>query len=180
MLQTHEKEELIRHEIINANYSIQDFYQFLRNSKVSGEQVGNWTLEELRAKVRAFIEASHGPSGKTEEEYNIVNRSRSSTDSQRKDRSSQTFHVINEDDHVVSDIYEIDSENKILLSEFFKTDQISIKVVNVTTETSFWFLKSSLYTIRTEPFGWSVNRYFEDFIELQRSLKKTYPLTLVR
>jgi hypothetical protein len=179
MLQTHEKEELIRHEIINANYSIQDFYEFLRSSKASGEQITNWSLEELRGKVRAFTENCQGINGKSEDEHGVVNRSRSSTDSQMKERSNQMFHVINEDDHIATDIYEIDSDNKILLSEFFKTDQILIKVTTVTTETSFWFLKSSLYTIITEPFGWSVNRYFEDFIELRRSLKKTYPLTLV-
>ena len=179
MLQAHEKEELIRHQIIDANYSIQDFYQFLRNSRPSGEQIGNWTLEELKSKIRTFIEGHRGALPKGEEEHCNVNLSRSSTDSQRKECSNPTFHVINEDDHEISDIYEIDSDNKILLSEFFKMDKISIKVVSITTETSFWFLKSKLYTIRTEPFCWSVNRYFEDFIELRQSLKKTYPLTLV-
>ena len=68
-LETEEKQNYLRNEIMNQNYDTEKFSDYISNLKENGVDLNNWTLEELKAVVTSF--KNQEKSGEINDEENI-------------------------------------------------------------------------------------------------------------
>lgn len=64
-----EKQKYLREEIMNKNYDMEEFSEFMNQYKENGLDIANWTLAELKEAVSKFINKRQDQS--IEEEENI-------------------------------------------------------------------------------------------------------------
>lgn len=50
-----QKKELLREQIIDKNYDQDEFIQFCMEKKENGDDMSNWTLEELKQVIKDFV-----------------------------------------------------------------------------------------------------------------------------
>lgn len=65
-----EKQQYLRDEIMNKNFDVDEFSEFMSQYKENGLELTNWTFDELKEAVKKFKNNIHGQN-KEEEEQNI-------------------------------------------------------------------------------------------------------------
>lgn len=182
MLRDTKKENLVIAEILNKNYNPQMFYSYLQSNTIRGSDLGKWTLSELQAEVERYKCTISGDDDPLVRNTTNLDRYKhtSNPDAQEDEEFIDLkLNMRTEDEKDKSQVYELITHNKILVNEFFKTENVEIEIYNSTEQTSYWFMKEVYFMIQVSPMNWKVNRTFNDFILLKDSLKKTYPFTLV-
>ena len=170
-------EELIHRHIINKNLSPKRFYHHLCSAKFQGDDLSNWTTGELIHAIELFTSQENRiQESEAEGEYDNLAVSCDLTD---PDKGSSSFYVVGEEEHQQRDTFELDSENQLEFGAFFRTDNINSYISETKTTTSFIFFKNVVFTVKTEPFNWTVDRLFEDFMCLRAALTRDFPLVVV-
>ena len=177
------KASLVLTEILNKNYNPEMFYRYLESNTLKGSDLGRWNYSELAAEIERYKSLMSG-------EDDPVFRNTTNLDVYKSWSNSDAVigtpkgHVEDNakgDSPAESDepVYELATSNKLLVSEFFKTEDVEVEIYNSTEQSYFWFMKEIFFTIRVTPMGWKVNRTFNDFVLLRDSLRRSYPFILV-
>ena len=158
------------------------FNKFLRNNSTIGCELSEWRYEELVKAVECYkrmVDGEDNPQIKNTinlDKYKTWQEEYSPIDS----LDNNSFISVNEKQKPDFQEYELESRNKVKISEFFKTENINIEVYDSTKKKFFLFMKETYYMLRITPMNWQVNRTFSDFVLLRKSLKKSFPFILVK
>ena len=156
------KQNLLQKEIIDKNYDKTAFINFCMSKKDNGDDLNNWTLEELEAIVQEFISTQK----KVEEEHK--------GEDDIKTENIAKIEQFNAEEHKNF------KEKKINCRKLEKTqlndNEVKVTVANPTTVEGGMFGKSYVkYEVTTQPFGWTVERRYSDFDLLRKIIQKYYP-----
>ena len=190
-----QKQELLKNEIVSKNYDPNKFLQFCLYQKENGDDMNNWTFDELKKCVEKFIETQ-----KLETEKNIENTKNKESKDISKNKNQKNNEDINkdeikeykekEDDIIKKENDDKKSENeeyffenkmhelpcKILEKSILNNKDIKVTLKNPkTNEKSLLAGSYVTYEVFTEPICWLVKRRFSDFFLLRQILCKYYP-----
>ena len=178
------KQELLKKEIVSKNYDPNKFLQFCLYQKENGDDMNNWTYDELKECVERFIEGEE--SQKLEQNNLEKNKEKNAiTISNEKDEpispSIETNKVKNktqnEENFLKNKIHEISC--KTLKKSLLNNKDIKITIKNPKTNEKLLSSSYVTYEVFTEPICWSVRRRYSDFQLLRNLLCKYYPKKLI-
>ena len=157
------KQELLQKEIISKNYDKTIFINFCLSKKKNGDDLNEYTYDELVAVVKEFI-ASQKKEAEPEKKE----------EQQTKPEHEEKVEKFNaEDDKNFK-------EKKITCKKLEKTQlndkEIKVVISNPKTVDGGMFGKSYIkYVVATQPLDWRVERRYSDFDTLRKLIQKYYP-----
>ena len=158
------KQNLLQTEIIDKNYDKAAFINFCMSKKDNGDDLNNWTHEELSEAVQEFI------SQQKPLQIDIATKEQEEI----KQENIEEIEKFNAEEHKNF------KEKKLNCKKLEKTqlndNEIKVIVDKPTAVEGGMFTKSYIkYEITTEPFGWKVERRYSDFDALRKLIQKYYP-----
>ena len=196
------KQELLKSEIVAKNYDGNKFLQFCLDKKENGDDMNNWTYDELKKCVDEFIESQKPKPEKKEEKIlekskkednkeekkvkekeeekdiknNIYDEEKEKLDNTENNNNSDN-NANEKEDFYISKIHEIPC--KILEKSILNNKEIKVTIKNPQTKEKRLSTTYVTYEVFTEPICWSVRRRYSDFILLRQILCKYYPKSLI-
>ena len=157
------KQDLLQKEIIDKNFDKTAFINFCMGKKDNGDDLNNWSYEELSTVVQEFVssqQSNQGEEKKEDDEIQTVNIDK--------------IEKFNAEEHKTF------KEKKIKCRKLEPTElsgqEIKVTVGNPQAIEGGMFGKSYIkYEVVTEPFKWSVERRYSDFDALRKLIQKYYP-----
>ena len=168
------KQTLLQTEIIEKNFDKTAFINFCLSKKENGDDLNNWTLDELTQIVNEFMN-SQTPT-KTELKIEEIK--------QEGQKEGEGQEIKKEDIEKMEKFNAEDSKNfkeKIIDCRKLEKTQLNdnklvITVRNPKEMDGGVFGKNYvLYEVQTDPFGWVVLRRFSDFDNLRKLIAKHFP-----
>ena len=202
-----QKKQYLTEEIINKGYNPNDFINLCQSKKENGDDLENWTFEELRQCVEEFqnqhqknnennhkkVETSMKDflftnSSNKNNNYNNPNYLQSSQINQRINENIQNVNIgsnsvnyneYNNNSNYNPKIYKKEINCKILDKTELNSKKINVKIKNPKQITSLISPSYTVYEVYTKEFGWLVNRRYSDFDWLRNTLRKIFPRYVV-
>ena len=184
------KQELLKSEIVAKNYDGNKFLQFCLNKKENGDDMNNWTYDELKQCVDDFIESQNQKDKSQEEqkEGNIKENEEEKNENniiteEKVDIEKNEYILIKheeskiEDDFCAKKIHEF--QTKLLEKSLLSNKEIKVTIKNPKTNEKRLSQTYVSYEVLTEPSCWSVRRRYSDFTLLRQILCKYYPRLLI-
>jgi len=157
------KQNLLQKEIIEKNFDKTAFINFCMSKKDNGDDLNNWTYEELSSVVHEFVSSQQPPNEEEKKE-----------DDEIKTENIEKIEKFNAEEH--KNFKEKTINCKKLEPTELSGQEIKIVVANPVTVEGGMFGKSYIkYEVTTEPFRWTVERRYSDFDALRKLLQKYYP-----
>jgi len=184
------KQDLLNNEIITKNYDKNAFINFCLSKKENGDDLNNWTLEELKEIVSEFVSTQNEVQVEAQpEEQNQNYQNYQEPNPQQEiphpeDQQQQEQEIKKEDIEKMEKFNAEDSksfkERVFTCKKLEKTDlsdkKIIITVKNPKEKDGGVFGKNYvLYEVHTDPFNWTVYRRFSDFDNLRKLIAKHFP-----
>ena len=178
------KQNIIKSTIIDKNYDKNAFFNFCMNKKKEGgDDLANWTIEELNSVINEF----------TEEQNKILSNNQIREEQYRRQREmAQNIHLNMGDMHQnyqeqqqkPQNLSSIEFNCNILPKSFLNGKQIKVVIKNPKpVEMGFFSSNYIVYEIETnilpDKITWLVNRRYSDFINLRTALQNQFPNILV-
>ena len=162
------KQALLQNEIIEKNYDKTAFINFCLSKKENGDDLSNWTLEELNQVVKDFIKSQNPESSQKDEKQS------NQGEEEIKTENIEKMEKFNAEEHKNF------KEKKINCKKLEKTqlndNDIKVTVQNPREIDGGVFGKSYVvYEVKTAPFDWLVERRYSDFDWLRKMLQKYFP-----
>ena len=163
------KQTLLQTEIIEKNYDKTAFINFCLSKKENGDDLNNWTTEELTEIVREFV--------------NSQNQTTAPSDTAKGDAKGNQ-EIKKEDIEKIEKFNAEDSKNfkeriidcRKLEKTQLNDNKLVITVRNPKEMDGGVFGKNYVvYEVQTDPFGWVVLRRFSDFDTLRKLISKHFP-----
>ena len=164
------KQSLLQSEIIEKNYDKTAFINFCLSKKENGDDLNNWTLDELTEIVREFV--------------NSQNQQVPPSDLPQNDTQKGEQEIKKEDIEKMEKFNAEDSKNfkerviecRKLEKTQLNDNKLVITVRNPKEMDGGVFGKNYVvYEVQTDPFGWVVLRRFSDFDTLRKLIGKHFP-----
>ena len=188
------KQELLKKEIVSKNYDPNKFLQFCLYQKENGDDMNNWTYDELKGCVERFIEEEESEKLKMEQseknnleenkEKDIIiisnenlNETKDEPLAQNKTTNKVNDAIENEENFLKNKIHEISC--KTLKKSLLNNKDIKVTIKNPKTNEKKISTSYVTYEVFTEPICWSVRRRYSDFLLLRHLLCKYYPKKLI-
>ena len=194
-IENNSKLNLIKREITNKNYAKRDFMNFCLFKKKNGDNIDNWTMDELSSLVHEFQQSN---SPQEEIDNDIYN--------EEKDMENNYFENENEDAIMTNLFIEEETNNRIndaavdlsnsekhtirykkgkaekiikcqTLEKTILNDKKIVINIKDPKEINGGIFSSNfiLYSVETQPMGWVVQRRDSDFDLLRKLLLKYFP-----
>ena len=197
-----QKQELLKSEIVAKNYDGNKFLQYCLDRRENGDDMNNWTYDELKQCVEDFIESQkpkpkeEEPKEKGEKEKELNEKESNNNEKEKNEQKDNIIGLnkdkneINENNNEKKDVSEIKKEENIfdsmikeLSCKVLEKSHLNNKDIKVTIRNPKIFGKGFsthvTYEVFTEPSCWNVRRRYNDFILLKQLLNKYYPRTLI-
>ena len=170
------KQTLLQTEIIEKNYDKTAFINFCLSKKENGDDLNNWTLDELTEIVREFVNSQTQGQGQTELRIEEVKQEgqKEGEGQEIKKEDIEKMEKFNAEDskNFKERVIECRKLEKTQLNE----NKLVITVRNPKEMDGGVFGKNYiLYEVQTDPFGWIVHRRFSDFDNLRKLISKHFP-----
>ena len=200
------KQELLKAEIIAKDYDGQEFLQYCIKLRENGDDMNNWTYEELKLVVQNFIGYCETKKAQIKKKENIDTQNNNNNNIEKEkiedknipkkaDENNKKEQNIKEEnnnkkinkeqnnnknqkDKMESKIRELSC--KILEKSILNDKEIKVTIKNPkTNEKTLLSLPYVTYEVYTEPFCWLVRRRYSDFSLLRSILCKFFPRYLI-
>ena len=174
------KQALLQTEIIEKNYDKTAFINFCLSKKENGDDLNNWTLDELKEIVNEFvnsqqevhIEAQPEPQSHTEPSPQEPQQHQDGQDIKKEDIEKMEKFNAEDSKNFKEKILTCKKLEKTELSD----KKLIISVKNPKEKDGGVFGKNYvLYEVQTDPFNWVVYRRFSDFDNLRKLIAKHFP-----
>ena len=175
MLEQREKEDLILEKIINKNYNLRIFMNFLKKEKENGGNLKNWDLKGLKNVIKFYKDIVNGKRD-IFDQSNIFEEKNEKEEDVKKTNSK--FYLIDPQEYENEINYNVKMENPIKNNNFFNNKEINFQIDNIQSY-YFYFFKDSFYSIKIKEVNWKVNRKFDDFFLLRNRLEKIFPFLII-
>eukprot|EP00357_Protocruzia_adherens_P026785 CAMPEP_0115027936 /NCGR_PEP_ID=MMETSP0216-20121206/35919_1 /TAXON_ID=223996 /ORGANISM="Protocruzia adherens, Strain Boccale" /LENGTH=624 /DNA_ID=CAMNT_0002403859 /DNA_START=184 /DNA_END=2058 /DNA_ORIENTATION=+ len=209
------KQMCLRKEIASKRYDTDRFVAFCKAQKEGGEEIDNWTLEELQEMVVDFklkyndlLKQSTGESFKDkgiledtssvdsadfeglsqeksvnelssdfdQSDFMIESFMRSATDAHERRRSTIDMGVKARTQMEMSEMVIRTRCRSIERGPVSNFSNVTVAVVDAKIVPGSFFSPNYVsYSVKTEPFDWTVRRRYSDFQWLRMVLRKTFP-----
>ena len=170
------KKDLLQREIVNRNYNKEQFIDYCLAHKPYGDDLSQWSYEELKEIVNSFVSYHQQEDLREKEEQQMKNQ----LQNQRNQMESQINQINNNinfknyKDNNISKTYSLAC--KTLNKSALNGKKISIIIDNPKgVETSIFKSNYIIYEVFTVPAQWKVSRRYSDFDWLRQTLKKIHP-----
>ena len=169
------KQTLLQTEIIEKNYDKTAFINFCLSKKENGDDLNNWTLDELTEIVHEFV-ASQNPQPET-----TITVQSTDTKAPGKDGEQE---IKKEDIEKMEKFNAEETKNfkeKVINCKKLDKNDLSDKKLVITVSNpkevdgGVFGKNYVLYEVKTEPFNWVVQRRFSDFDNLRKLIAKHFP-----
>ncbi len=170
------KQTLLQNEIIEKNYDKTAFINFCLSKKENGDDLNNWTLDELKEIVSEFVNTQNQAQAQNEpKEEEIKNEGQKEGEGQEiKKEDIEKMEKFNAEDSKNFKERVIDCRK--LEKTQLNDNKLVITVRNPKEMDGGVFGKNYvLYEVQTDPFGWVVLRRFSDFDTLRKLISKHFP-----
>ena len=173
------KKELLQREIVNGYYNKDQFIDYCLALKPYGDDLSQWSYEELKSAVNSFISYHQQEDLKEKEEQQIKNENQT----QRNQMENQ-INQINNNINFYNNNNKINknlSKKYILNCRKIEKSPLNDKKVSVViknpkaVETSIFKSNYISYEVLTINTQWLVSRRYSDFDWLRQTLKKIHP-----
>jgi len=184
------KQNLIKSTIIDKNYDKNAFFNFCMNKKKEGgDDLANWTIEELNSTINEFCE---------EQNKILLNNQMIEEQYKRQREMAQNIHLNMGDFNQNYSYYQNPNQNQqkpqnltsiefncnILPKTILNNKQIKVTIQNPKpVEMGFFSSNYIVYEIETyilpDKVRWLVNRRYSDFINLRTALQNQFPNNLI-
>ena len=170
------KQTLLQTEIIEKNYDKTAFINFCLSKKENGDDLNNWTLDELTEIVKEFVT--------TQNQVQAENEPRAEEPSSQPQKEGEVQEIKKEDIEKMEKFNAEETKNfkeKVINCRKLEKTQLNdnklvITVSNPKEMAGGVFGKNYvLYEVKTDPFGWVVTRRFSDFDTLRKLIGKHFP-----
>ena len=168
------KQTLLQTEIIEKNYDKTAFINFCLSKKENGDDLNNWTLEELTEIVHEFVNSQNQAQTELKIEEVKPASQKEGEGQEIKKEDIEKMEKFNAEDskNFKERIIECRKLEKTQLNE----NKLVITVRNPKEMDGGVFGKNYiLYEVQTDPFGWIVHRRFSDFDNLRKLIAKHFP-----
>ena len=181
------KQQLIKSTIIDKNYDKNAFFNFCMNKKKEGgDDLANWTMEELNSVINEFCE-----------EQNKIIQNNKLLEEQYKRQREMAKNIQLNMGYINQNNYQpqqpqnksqnpsfIEINCNILQKSNLNGKKIKVSIQNPKpVETGFFSSNYIVYEIETniiqDKIKWIVNRRYSDFINLRAALQKQFPNNLI-
>ena len=169
------KQTLLQTEIIEKNYDKTAFINFCLSKKENGDDLNNWTLEELTQIVNEFVSS----------QTQTVSSSEPQNDAPKTEGKEGENQEIKKEDIEKMEKFNAEEtknfkEKVINCRKLEKTKLNDTKLVITVTnpkevDGGVFGKNYVLYEVKTDPFGWTVYRRFSDFDTLRKLIAKHFP-----
>ena len=167
-----EKQILLQTEIIEKNYDKTAFINFCLSKKENGDDLNNWTLNELKEIVSEFVSTQTQAESKHEEPQ--AQETKTGEGQEIKKEDIEKIEKFNAEDS--KNFKERTIECRKLEKTQLNDNKLVITVRNPKEMDGGVFGKNYvLYEVQTDPFGWIVLRRFSDFDTLRKLIAKHFP-----
>ena len=176
------KKELLQREIVNGYYNKDQFIDYCLALKPYGDDLSQWSYEELKSAVNSFISYHQQEDLKEKEEQQIKNENQT----QRNQMENQINQINNN-----INLYNNNNNNNVINKNFSKKyilncrkieksplndKKVSVVIKNPkAVETSIFKSNYISYEVLTINTQWLVSRRYSDFDWLRQTLKKIHP-----
>ena len=185
------KQNLIKSTIIDKNYDKNAFFNFCMNKKKEGgDDLANWTIEELNSTINEFCE---------EQNKILLNIQMIEEQYKRQRELAQNIHLNMGDFNQNYSYYQNQNLNQnqkpqnlssiefncnVLPKTILNNKQIKVTIQNPKpVEMGFFSSNYIVYEIETnilnDKVKWLVNRRYSDFINLRTALQNQFPNNLI-
>lgn len=195
-IENNSKLNLIKREITNKNYARKDFMNYCLLKKNNGDNIDNWTLDELSSLVHEFQQnnipqeeiENDNCNGEKEMEEDFFENENENEDikttnlcfeEEANNKINEALDLTNAEKHKIR--YKKGRTEKIIKCQTLEKTILNDKniVINIKNpkEINGGIFSSNyiLYSVETQPMGWSVQRRYSDFDLLRKLLLKYYP-----
>jgi len=194
-IENNSKLNLIKREIINKNYAKRDFMNFCLFKKNNGDNIDNWTMDELSSVVHEF-QQNNSPQEEIDNDiYNEENEIEDNYFENENEEIKMTNLCLEEEtnnkiNNEVVDLpnlerhiirYKKGKAEKIIKCQTLEKSILNDKKIEINIkdpkEINGGIFSSNyiLYSVETQPMGWVVQRKDTDFDLLRKLLQKYYP-----
>ncbi len=163
------KQNLLQTEIIEKNYDKTAFINFCMSKKENGDDLNNWSFEELTQVVQEFVKFHNQDIDTNSKQNNIQGG-----EEEIKTENLEKMEKFNAEEN--KNFKDIKINCRKLEKTQLNNNEIKITVSNPKEVDGGVFGKNYvLYEVKTEPFGWVVERRYSDFDWLRKLLQKFFP-----
>jgi len=172
------KRNLLQKEIIEGNYNKEQFIDYCLALKPYGDDISQWTYEELKSTVNSFISYHKQEELKEKQEEQIKNQYQ--VQNNQMENQINTFFEENNNINEINNNTNITREYQLNCRKLEKSP-LNDKKVTITiqnpkaVETSIFQSNYIIYEIITDVTQWQVERRYSDFDWLRQTLKKIHP-----
>ena len=174
-------EEIIFKEIIENDYNIENFYSFLEQYRKSPKKdINEMSNSLIKRVITNFIEKEERENYLKSSE--ILSETISDLSEIEMEELKNGISTIFEKKDS-NEIIDIISENQLNFNDFFKVENVKCEITDLKEKnlkkSFFKKKKQKVFSILTKPLDFKVERDFDDFLLLRKSLLKTYPFLLI-
>ena len=165
------KQALLQNEIINKNLDKTSFINYCLSKKENGDDLNNWSLNELESIVKEFVISQDQQNQNTQ----VLSNKIEEENNELKKENLEKIEKFNAEEEKV-----VVKETIIQCRKLEKTE-LNDKTINVTIENpktvdgGIFGSNYVVYEIHTEPTKWCVSRRYSDFDLLRILLSKYFP-----
>ena len=166
------KQTLLQTEIIEKNYDKTAFINFCLSKKENGDDLNNWTVDELTEIVREFVNSQSQAQVQSEARTDEPKGEGQEQEIKKEDIEKMEKFNAEEPKNFKEKTIDCRKLEKTQLNE----NKLVITVRNPKEMDGGVFGKNYvLYEVQTDPFGWVVLRRFSDFDNLRKLIAKHFP-----
>ena len=171
------KKELLKKEIVEKNIDQNIFINFCISKKQNGDDLNNWTLEELKEIIIEFTSKQNTSIQNQNQKINNSNTIINQNKNQSYENIDTSKLKVVEKNKSKSIFIECKKLDKTILND--KKINIIIRNPKVQSSTNFFTSGYILYEVYTEETNWNVQRRYSDFDWLRNTLIKYFPFKLI-
>ena len=176
------KRTLLQKEILERNYNKEQFIDYCLALKPYGDDISQWTYEELRSTVNSFISYHKQEELKEQEEEKVKNEVEIDKNLMENEinQINYFFTENNTKNNIDNNNINISKEYQLNCRKIEKSvlndKKVTITIQNPkAVETSIFKSNYISYEIITDVTQWQVTRRYSDFDWLRQTLKKIHP-----
>ena len=198
-IENNSKLNLIKREITNKNYARRDFMNFCLFKKNNGDNIDNWTIDELSSLVHEFQQNNNPQEEIDNDIYSEENEMEDNYFENENENKNEDINMTNicieqEENNKINDSaldllnserhtirYRKGRAEKIIKCQTLPKTILNDKKIEINIkdpkEINGGIFSSNyiLYSVETQPMGWVVQRRDTDFDLLRKLLLKYYP-----
>ena len=177
------KKDLLQREIVNGNYNKDQFIDYCLALKPYGDDLSQWSYDELKSAVNSFISYHQQEDLKEKQEQEIKNQSQ-----EQRNYMQNEMRQINDNIRINNNIDNNHNQNLGIMSRKYYLDcrkiqksllndkKVTVIIKNPkAVETSIFKSNYISYEVFTDITQWQVSRRYSDFDWLRLTLKKIHP-----